>query len=253
MNRIKCIYAILDSNQKSDLKLKWPDGSFIHTSPYKDISAAVGDIDKADLEVNKECVLAYERIMESLMARYTLLPMRFGTLVKTDKEVSGLLEKCYDRFVINLRQVKGKLEYGLKALWDIEETNLEIRTLSETEDPKGIDRLKGSSPHKRYLLEKLKEHRFEKALMTKAEKIIEDIHNPLKELSSLSECKKMVTEKIILDAAYLVEEQKKGAFIQRFGELREKRRDLKFLLTGPWPPYNFVKSFNFKKEVEINE
>ncbi len=246
MNSLKCIYAILDSNQKLNLGFKGLDESFVCTLPYRDISAAVSDIEKDNLKVNEKCAFAYGRIIESIMARYTLLPMRFGTLVKGDKEVIAILEKHYDGFVNNLRQVKGKLEYGLKVLWDVEKISLEIRP-GKTEDLKGLDQLKGSSPHKKYILEKLKEHRFEEALMRKAEAIIEGIHNPLEELSFLSKFKKMVTKRIILDAAYLVEKEKKDAFIQRFKELSEGHRDLRFLLTGPWPPYNFIESSNFKK------
>lgn len=241
MSKIKCVYAVLDSNQKLDLGLKGLDGSSVHSLAYRDISAAVSDIEKERLEVSKEYALVYERIVENLMARYALLPMRFGTLVKDDKDVIAILEKYYDDFVTNLRRVRGKFEYGLKVLWDVEEASLKIKSINEIEDSKGFDQLKGNSPYKKYLLEKLKEHKFEEALMKKAQEIIEDIHRPLKKLSSLSKFKKMATKRIILDAAYLVEKEKKEAFIQRFKELKERRQDLKFLLTGPWPPYNFIK------------
>jgi glycosyltransferase involved in cell wall biosynthesis len=251
MNRLKCIYAILDSNRNLDLDIKGLDGFSVNTLAYKDISAAVSDIEKDDLKVNKECALSYGRIIESIMERCTLLPVRFGTLVKSDREVIGLLEEYYDDFVINLRQVKGKLEYGLKVLWDVEKVNLQIMVLSGKEDSKSLDQLKGDSPYKGYLLKKLKEHKLEEALVKKAQEIIEDIHKPLAELSFLNKFKKMTTKKIILDAAYLVEKEKKDVFVQGFKELSERRQDLKFLLTGPWPPYNFIESSNFKKETLV--
>ena len=240
MNKLKCIYAILDTDKDLGLDLKGLDDSYVYTLTCKDISAAVSDIDKGNLKVNEECAVAYGKIIENMMREYTLLPMRFGTLVKEDREVIAILEKYYDGFIDNLRQIKGKLEYGLKVLLDIKEAGFEINSSSETKDSKSFDRLKGGSPYKKYLLEKLREHKFEEALMGKVGRIIEDIHNPLKELSSLSKFKKMATKRIILDAAYLVEKKKKDVFIQRFKGLCKRHQKLKFLLTGPWPPYNFA-------------
>ena len=251
MNRLKCIYAVLDSNQNSDLGIKGLNGGAVYTLAYKDISAAVSDIEKDDLKVNEACALSYGRIIESIMEGCALLPMRFGTLVKGDREVIGLLEECYDKFTVNLRQVRGKSEYGLKVFWDVEKINLQLMVPGGKEDLKGLDRLKGDSPYKGYLLGKLKEHKLEEALVKKAQGIIEDIHKPLAELSFLNKFKKMTTQKIILDAVYLVEKEKKDVFVRGFKELSERRQDLKFLLTGPWPPYNFVESSGFKKETSV--
>lgn len=236
----KCIYAILDCNKDLDLDLKGLEGLPVYTIAYKDISAAVSDIEKDKLKVDKECASLYGSIIETIVKRYTLLPMRFGTMVKEDKDVTRILEKYYDGFAANLRQVKDKIEYGLKVLWDAEKANREIRREGRIENSRGIDQLKGDSPYKKYLLGKLKEHKLEEALLKRAEDIVEDVHNPLKGLSSLSKFKKMLTQRIVLDAAYLVEKEKRNAFIDKFKELKKERQDLKFLLTGPWPPYNFV-------------
>ena len=240
----KCIYAVLDYNKKSAIDLKGLDGTGIYSLPYKGISAAVSDMKRDRLKVDNETAAGYARIVEGLMEMHTVLPLRFGTLVKDDSEVAGVLEKYYERFVNNLKLVKGKLEYGLKALLDAEKTT----ALNEAEDRAGFEQLKGNSPYKKYLIEKLKEHKAGQALIKKADGIIEGVHRPLKELSFLSKFRKMATERIILDAVYLVEAEKKDIFIERFKEIKKKYRDVEFLFTGPWPPYNFIESSNIKKE-----
>lgn len=240
----KCIYAILDSGQRLDLGLKGLARKPVYTLPYKDISAALSDIKKDKLDVNEKSALFYGEIIESIMKRYTLLPARFGTLVKDEGEVTELLEKNYNAFVNNLKQVEGKLEYGLKVLWDFEKVNLDISSLN-IKNTAGYDRLKGNSPHKKYLLKKLKEHKFQEALMEKVKKIVEDIHTPLNNSSFSSKFSKMKTKRIILDAVYLVEKEKQDIFIGRFKELQNKHKDLEFLFTGPWPPYSFVDGAQF--------
>lgn len=233
---MKCIYAILDSSQKLDPVFEGMAGSFVYNVVYKDISAAVSDsdIDKSSLEVGPECALVYERIIEGLMAKHTLLPMRFGTLVKEDNEIIGILEKHYNEFISNLGQVRGKREYGLKVLFNIEDTGF------KPNDARGSEQLQGVSPYKKYLLGKLMEHKIEEVMMNKIDAIIEKINNSLGELSFLSKFKKRVTRKIILDGVYLVERGEKDIFIRKVKELKESYQNLKFLLTGPWPPYNFI-------------
>lgn len=242
----KCIYAILDVNQKLNLGLKGLERKSIYTLPYREISAAISDIKKDRFEVDERNALLYGEIIEGIMERYTLVPVRFGTLVEDEREVTELLKKSYHAFVNNLREVKGKLEYGLKVLWDFEKVNLEICSLN-IKDTTGYNRLKGDSPYKKYLLKKLKEHKSEEVLMERVKKIVEDIHNPLNDLSFSSRFSKMKTKRIILDAVYLVEKEKQDIFINRFKELQNKHKDLEFLFTGPWPPYNFVNNYQFEK------
>lgn len=247
---MKCIYAILNSNgtaQKPGCILKGINEFPIYYLNYKDISAAVSDMEKNKLKVDVENAFAYEKIMESFTSEYNLLPVRFGTLVEDDDGVIGILERHYEQFLSSLRQIKGKLEYGLKILLDIEEAAFQEKALTEAVDIRGFEQLEGSSPHKKYLLEKLKAHKFDEILVKKIDVIIEDIHCPLRDLSFLSKFRKMLTKKMILDAVYLVERKKKDIFMQKFEELKEKHKNLKFLLTGPWPPYNFVGNFDFKK------
>lgn len=260
MNKLKCIYAILDFNpvkdkyisdvsRKLEFMLKGLDGSFVYSLTYKDISAVVSDINKDSLKVNAEYALAYEKIMELLMEKYTLLPMRFGTLVKNDKEVTGILRENYDVFVNNLKQVNGKLEYGLKVLWDIENNEIE----SDAKDLSKIDEPKEDSRYKKYLMGKLKEHKINEAVIKRAEQIIENINKPLADLSFLNKFKKMITPKLILDAVYLVENKKKNVFIEKVEELKNTHNNLNFLLTGPWPPYNFVTTENAEVKADAGK
>lgn len=57
------------------------------------------------------------------------------------------------------------------------------------------------------------------------------------------ECRKTLlpTPRIVVRAAYLLEPANVGPFRAAFDALRAPRSELRWLLTGPWPPYNFVR------------
>jgi hypothetical protein len=248
-----CIYAILDAtnphHQFDFADLEGLDGTAVYAIPYQNIAAAVSELDRPPLTPGPEVALQYENIIDRLMARYPLLPMRFGTLVKNDTEVMAILQKYYPDFIRNLRQIRGKVEYGVKLLWDVAQVSAQIRLLCENETAllKGFRRLNEDSVRHQYLLKKFKEYQFEEALLQKAESIIATIHTPLKELSAFSKYKKMITPKIILDATYLVATEQQETFIHTVKDLVEKAPEVKFLVTGPWPPYNFIENFSEKK------
>jgi hypothetical protein len=253
MNMLKCIYAILDAanpHHHFDLAdLKGLDGAAVYAIPYQDISAAVSDLNGHPLTLSPEVALQYENILDRLMTRYSLLPMRFGTLVKNDPAVIAILQKYYPDLIRNLSQVKDKVEYGVKLLWDLAQISAQIRTRcdNETVPLKGFGRLNEASLHHQYLLKKFQELQFEEALLQKAESVIETIHTPLKELSACSKYQTMITPKIILDATYLVATDQQKTFIHTVQALEDKKPEVKFLLTGPWPPYNFIENFAEKK------
>lgn len=48
------------------------------------------------------------------------------------------------------------------------------------------------------------------------------------------------SDRLLLNNSFLVERKKFPEFSEKVGELEEKHPELKFLYTGPWPPYSFV-------------
>jgi len=48
------------------------------------------------------------------------------------------------------------------------------------------------------------------------------------------------SDRLLLNHSFLVEKNKFSQFSDKISELENKHKDLKFLYTGPWPPYSFV-------------
>jgi hypothetical protein len=81
----------------------------------------------------------------------------------------------------------------------------------------------------------------DKALSERAAQYVRDIYEALRNVCVASRDNKPIGDKMIMNAAFLVERDREAEFdgavnkIAKFyGEL------LNFKYTGPWPPYNFV-------------
>jgi glycosyltransferase involved in cell wall biosynthesis len=215
-------------------------GSTLYALSFKDISVAVSDFTPSKYTLTKELAIDFARVIEELSQSVTLLPIRFGTFLKSDEMINQLLINHCDSFLNNLQKVENKYEFGLKVLWNYEKCSEEIRVKAESEEVKSDDYFSKSTIHTNYLLEKIKKHQLEDALLRHVEQLIEEISRHLAQINPDCKFKKMVTHSIILDAVFLVEKNKKDDFIQAIKELKQQQSDLNFLFTGPWPPYSFV-------------
>jgi len=242
----KIIYAIIankgNPQQVNEIakNIRGITGSNLYALNFEDISVAISDFPASKFVVSKELAIDFARVIEELSQHLTVLPIRFGTAVKSDEIVNQLLSGNYHAFLNNLLKVEDKHEFGLKVIWDYDKCSEKIKKIVESE-PYTIDTFfTKSTVSTNYLLEKVKKHRLEDALLKHVEQLIEEISWHLTQINPESKFKKMLSQSIILDGVFLVEKAKKEAFIVAIEALNLLHDDLHFLLTGPWPPYSFV-------------
>lgn len=242
----KFLYAVLGPNcDKSEINdflnsIRGISGSSLYALSFNDISVAVSDISSSKLKISKELAIDFARVIEELSQKLTLLPVRFGTLLKSDEDTRQLLIDHYGSFVDNLQKVEGKEEFGLKVLWDYAKCSEMIKVKADNEGLKADNYFSKSTVITNYLLDKIKKHKLEDALLKHVEQLIEEISIHLGQINPDSKFKKMVSKDLILDGVFLIEKGKKNQFIETVELLKQQHGDLHFLLTGPWPPYSFV-------------
>ncbi|HWQ24092.1 MAG TPA: GvpL/GvpF family gas vesicle protein [Gaiellaceae bacterium] len=210
----------------------------VHTVHYKDIAAVVSDTPLEVHEPTRENVLAHERVNETVMRRFTVLPMSFGTVFKTADDIVELLKGAYDAFRDVLAKMEDKLEFGLKVLWDrevmireIERQDEDVRRLRAE-----ISAQRGSTYFARVQYGRL----VDQALSALGERYVADIFARLRDVSVASRANKPIGDRMIMNAAFLVARAQEAAFDARVKELGARYPNLTFRYTGPWPPYNFV-------------
>jgi hypothetical protein len=242
----KIIYAVMGNNCSQEelsnlVKGIWGiSGSSLYALSFNNISIAVSDFSASKFVIDKEIAIDFARVIEQLSRKLTLLPVRFGTFLKSDEDILKLLNDHYDSFYNNLIKVWDKDEFGVKVIWDYAKGSEKIKEESDKEDVKSDTYFSKSTVHTNYLLEKIRKHKLEDALLRHVEKLIEEISRFLAEINPECKFKKMVSNSLILDGVFLIEKDKKDEFVLAIEALKQQHNDLHLLLTGPWPPYSFV-------------
>ena len=236
----KYVYCIIQSSQPQSFGAigLGSEPSDVYTVNHRDLAAVISDTPMGVQDPTRENVLAHQRVNETVMREYTVLPMSFGTVFKTNDDIVELLRSAYDAFADVLAKMQHKFEFGLKVLWDrdvvvreIEDEDEDIRRL-KTE----ISSQKGSTYFARMQYGRL----IDAALQSRSEQYVNEIFAALRDVSIASRSNKPIGDKMILNAAFLVPRDKELEFDSRVKDIGAKYDTLTFKYTGPWPPYNFV-------------
>jgi hypothetical protein len=238
--RGRYVYCIIRASQPLKfgaigMDEQWAD---VYTINYKDMAAVVSDVPIAPLDSTRENVLAHERVNETVMRDHTVIPMSFGTIFKTREDIVELLRSAYDAFADVLNKMQDKLEFGLKVLWDRDEM---VRAI-EAED-EDIHRLKteiSSQKGSTYFARMQYGRLIDAALQQRSERYVAEFLQRLRDVSVASRVNRAIGDKMIMNAAFLVQRDQEQAFDRRIKDVASQFDKLTFKYTGPWPPYNFV-------------
>jgi hypothetical protein len=81
----------------------------------------------------------------------------------------------------------------------------------------------------------------DRALEERSTGYVREIYEALREVCVVSRDNQPIGDKMIMNAAFLVERAREPEFDQAVNKIAKKYGErLKFRYTGPWPPYNFV-------------
>jgi hypothetical protein len=163
-------------------------------------------------------LMAHERVVEDLMARGAVLPLRFGTTLGGEEELAGSLESRHDELVRALERVQGRVELGLRVV--------------PAHAASGESRERGERSGRAYMLERLERHR-------RSEAVAAELHEPLAAGARASRLRAQPAPPAILVAAYLVDRDDVDRFRAQADALAAARDDVDVTVTGPWPPYSF--------------
>jgi hypothetical protein len=244
----KYVYCIIRLDRPRDFGEIGIGGQHrVYTVQHEDLAAVVSDTPIVIYDPTRENVLAHEFVNETVMREFTVIPMSFGTVFRSEEDVSELLRSTYRAFTDVLDKMQDKIEFGLKVLWDrdkvmeqIERENDEIRRLKDE-----ITRNVASSTYfARMQLGRLVEAAMEEA----SNRYVTDVHEALRPVAVASRSNKVIGDRMIMNAAFLVERSREREFDEKVKDVgRRYESSLTFKYTGPWPPYNFV---NIKLKLE---
>jgi hypothetical protein len=242
---IFAILAVKNDSVKLDSMLNGMSGisgADLHQVSFDEITAVVSDIDRRSLVADSANAIAFAGVIENLAQQFTLLPMRFGSIMDSAESITQMLKRNFTEIQQNLSKVENRTEFGLKVFCDSEKLKAILieKSASEVLPDFQPDSEPNISVFREYVNKKLQAHRLEELLLGHVDSVIEVITEQLNLLNARCKFKKMLSEALIIDAVFLLELEQKDHLVHKIKALQTQYPGLNFILTGPWPPYNFV-------------
>lgn len=153
-------------------------------------------------EADRGHVLDHHRAIDHAMRRRTILPAPFGVVFRGRRELARFLEDQYEALDEGLALVDGHVELRLHI------TSPDAEELGAGDPPR----------------------------VESAEEVYRELRRRARSALTVPP-----GDHRLLSAAFLVERTAWVDFWERAEELGDARPELDFDLTGPWPPYDFVR------------
>lgn len=224
------LYGIVGFPPPLPRRIRGLGGDPVSLIPHAGLAAVVSRSRLTPWPLDAEHLTRHEAVVEEVMASRPVLPLRFNSLLRDEGAVRALLGERAPAFRSALERVSGRVEMGLRVLW---EPPGDAEAAVERDDG-------GGEPGATYLYRRLAEERRQARLRQAGERLIQALQASFRPLAVESRLRRFTTERLLLSGAYLVERERVDAFREGVARARAGFPGLSFLLTGPWPPYHFV-------------
>ncbi|MBI4317316.1 MAG: GvpL/GvpF family gas vesicle protein [Chloroflexi bacterium] len=216
-------------------------GNTLYTIHFMDLAAVVSDSPVARYDIARENTMAHQLVIEEAMTRSAVLPVRFGTVASNPQAVQEkLLKRKFGEFHQLMLYVGDREELGLKVFWSRDRLFAEIA--AEDGRIRALrDNIAGRSPDETHYQRIQLGQLTEEAIIRKRDAEAEAILEAVRPLAVQTRVNKILTDIMILNAAFLVErahEKEFDATVNALDEAQAGRSIFKY--AGPLPPYNFV-------------
>ena len=243
IKKARYLYCLIKESKPKRFGIKGVEGGDVYAISEGKLSAVVSDAEIKEYPISRENTLTHQKVIEEAMEEYDVLPISFGTVAESEKDVKEKILKPRAKELLSaLEKIKGKIELNLKAVWldmpsifqEILKENKEIQLVkSQASRTSGIERTNLAIVAGKIIA---------RALEDKKEKEAEEILKPLKKIAEDFKENKVQLDQVIFNAAFLVLRKKEKEFDKEVLNLGEKyNKRIKFLYVGSLPPYNFIK------------
>lgn len=252
------LYAVTRADAKdadsSPLAVRGVAGEDVRVLTEGSLTAVVGSVDARrfgpdvlaghleNLDWLAGTARAHDAVVAAAAARGPVVPVRLATLFSSDDGVRELLRSRRDDFQSALAAVTGRSEWGVKAYVD-PDSLADALSAADTTSAAGAPSGAGSA----YLMRRRATLAARQSAQSTASEWAQQIHDRLRPLCAASRLHPAQDPRLtgrrdwmILNAAYLVDQERTGPFHDLVRQLTEWQAGLDVELTGPWPPYSFA-------------
>lgn len=184
----------------------------------------------------------HEAVLEAVLDRVSLVPLRLCTLYRDLEGIRRLLGEQAEALAGSLSRVDGCAEWGVKVFAGVTATEA-AGAQDESEDP-AI-----GGPGSTYLVHRRRERERAERVSALRAQCAEDVHQRVCACARAAGTNPPQSRELhgrdmtmVLNGVYLVESERTGELSELIGALKDEWEPAGFVLelTGPWPAYNFV-------------
>jgi Gas vesicle synthesis protein GvpL/GvpF len=229
------VYCLSDEVTEEELaRLRGLGGEPARLFAHAGLAAVVSSFEEEPVPVTREHVLAHSRLNSQLLARTTPLPFRFGTLV-TEERLAAYMGGRGVALREALAFVRGCVEMGVKLMWDAAAEARAAESEGDADGEQGPAAGGGTA----FLLAKRRALRGDEGLRRRADELAAWLDGRVSDLARATRARVRPSESLVVRAAHLVGRERVGEYRERLRAIRQERPGLRFLTSGPWPPYSF--------------
>ena len=192
-----------------------------------------------DLDWLERTARAHHEVIETVARERPVVPMRLATVYSSDEAAAGMLAERAADLRQALTRLAGRSEWGVKAHVAMPDDGAAGQQ-PETDDP-------APGPGAAYLRRRRAQLTASQDARREAVASAQTVHEELDRLAASARLYPPQSPEIaghsgsmVLNAAYLVADDRAGEFGAAVTDLAARHRALQLTLTGPWPAYSFV-------------
>ncbi|MFI1357300.1 GvpL/GvpF family gas vesicle protein [Streptomyces sp. NPDC020898] len=214
-----------------------------HPSPVRTVtagplSAVVSDVSE-EIRPKRRDLQAHQGVLESLMADAVVLPLQFGYLASDEQAVQQALEENTDHYIATLARIDGCAEYHVRA--------------SQADEDELLRQVLRDSPEARELNERIRAGAKDPQLPLALGELVARAVQERQEAVAAGLAHTLIpygrehathppAGPDFLNLSLLVPHDRTREFLAAQADLARQTEDgVDFRLTGPLPPYSFVR------------
>ena len=239
------IYGVIKTSASQEFGEIGIGGAQVLTIGFKDLAAVVSHspfmvYDSLAKEKTIKDLVTHQFVIEKVMEGFTIIPVKFGTMLESEDEVRKFLDKGFFFLRNTLQQMEGKIELDVVANWKLPQAAASLCHRSRLIKKKQAEI--AALGDKATLEDKIALGKLvEKALNFKKVRFSKLISQTLKK-EAVDFCPHdTASENMVFNAAFLIERQNEEFFNKALNLLDQKLENtLNFRLVGPLPSYSFA-------------
>ncbi len=176
-------------------------------------------------------IVEHGQVIARVFETHTVLPMRFGTFFKSEKQITNLIQENQKELLEAFCRLRGKAEMRLKLLFqpDASERKADKKPPRSMYLPTKVWPDSEGTP-----LDPL-DHQLARESAAR----LGEMFRPLEQQMS---CRMITNQGLLVDCAHLIESQKVERYQKLHSLASEQVKECDIRISGPWPPYHFLPS-----------